>query len=160
MQPAPECAPAPENPADTYAAYLAHLNRRRRGNTAYTQAAHSFLRRWPQVQQWADLPLDTRLAANSSTRPFITFLMVSGRLQPGYDYLVSRKLCSLWHELTGIFKLEETSLNQFIAVELATGNARLLQGNAAFRRQTISGNNVAGGSQPVARRSLAILWPG
>ena len=55
MQPAPDYAPAPENPADIYAAYLAHLERRGRGNTAYTQAARSFLRRWPQVQAWADL---------------------------------------------------------------------------------------------------------
>lgn len=60
---------------------LVHLERRGRGTTAYTQAARSFLRRWPQVQGWADLPLDTRLAANSSTRPFITFLMVSRRLR-------------------------------------------------------------------------------
>lgn len=73
MPPAHDCAPAAEIPADIYAAYLVHLERRGRGNTAYPQAAHSFLRRWPQVQGWADLPLDTRLAANSSTRPFITF---------------------------------------------------------------------------------------
>ena len=100
MQPAHDYAPGPEILADIYAAYLVHIRRRRRGNTAYTQAARSFLRRWPQVQQWADLPLDTRLAANCSTRPFISFLMVSRRLQPGYDYLLNRKLASLWHELT------------------------------------------------------------
>ncbi len=81
MQPAHDYTPAPEDedPADIYAAYLVHLQRRRRGNTAYTQAARSFLQRWPQVQRWAGLPLDTRLAANCSTRPFITFLMVSRR---------------------------------------------------------------------------------
>jgi len=93
-------APAPEAPADIYAAYLTHLQRRDRGNPAYTQAARSFLRRWPRVQAWADIPLEKQLAANSSTRPFVTFLMVSRRLRPGYDYLVCRKLCSLWHELT------------------------------------------------------------
>ncbi|MFD6064938.1 tyrosine-type recombinase/integrase [Rhodococcus wratislaviensis] len=119
MQPAHDYAPAPESPADIYAAYLVHLERRRRGNTAYTQAARSFLRRWPQVQRWADLPLDTRLAANCSTRPFITFLMVSRRLQPGYDYLVSRKLASLWHELTDSCLAPD--LNQFISAALELG---------------------------------------
>lgn len=100
MLPAHDYAPAPETPAAIYAAYLVHLKRRDRGNTAYTQAARSFLRRWPQVQAWADVALDEQLAANCSTRPFITFLMVSRRLQPGYGYLVHRKLSSLWHELT------------------------------------------------------------
>jgi hypothetical protein len=69
-------APAPEAPADIYAAYLLHLQRRDRGNAAYTQAARSFLRRWPQVHAWADIPLEKQLAANCSTRPFVTFLMV------------------------------------------------------------------------------------
>ncbi|HEY1442112.1 MAG TPA: tyrosine-type recombinase/integrase [Mycobacterium sp.] len=119
MQPAPGYAPAAETPAATYAAYLVHLQRRNRGNTAYTQAARSFLRRWPQVQAWADVPLQQQLSANSSTRPFITFLMVSGRLHPGYDYLVCRKLSSLWHELTG--SSLEPDLNQFIAAALELG---------------------------------------
>jgi hypothetical protein len=47
-----------------------------------------------------DVALHRQLAANSSTRPFVTFLMVTGRLQPGYDYLLARKLSGLWHELT------------------------------------------------------------
>ncbi|WP_368680434.1 hypothetical protein R1X32_07195 (plasmid) [Rhodococcus opacus] len=51
MQPAHDCAPELFSPADICAAYLVHLERRGRGNTAYTQAARSFLRRWPQVQQ-------------------------------------------------------------------------------------------------------------
>ncbi len=100
MLPEHDYAPAPETPAAIHAAYLVHLRRRQRGNTAYTQAARSFLRRWPQVQAWAEIPLEEQLAANCSTRPFVTFLMVSRRLRPGYDYLVCRKLCSLWHELT------------------------------------------------------------
>ncbi|MDE8649973.1 tyrosine-type recombinase/integrase [Rhodococcus qingshengii] len=112
-------APALETPAEIYAAYLDHLARRGRGNTAYTQAARSFLRRWPQVQSWAGVPLEQKLAANSSTRPFITFLMVSRRLQPGYDYLVCRKLCSLWHELTD--SCLEPDLDRFIAAALELG---------------------------------------
>lgn len=122
MLPAHDYAPAPETPADIYAAYLVHLDRRGRGNTAYTQAARSFLRRWPRVQEWANVPLEEQLAANCSTRPFVTFLMVSRRLQPGYDYLVSRKLSSLWHELTD--SCLEPDLNQFIAAALELGFAR------------------------------------
>ena len=45
--------------------------------------------------------------------------MVSGRLHPGYDYLVCRKLSSLWHELTG--SSLEPDLNQFIAAALELG---------------------------------------
>lgn len=121
MQPAHDYATAPESesPADIYAAYMVHLQRRGRGNTAYTRAARSFLRRWPQVQQWADLSLDTRLAANCSTRPFITFLMVSRRLQPGYDYLVHRKLSSLWHELADSRLAPD--LNRFICAARELG---------------------------------------
>ncbi len=78
MLPEHDYVPAPETPTQIYAADLVHLQRRNRGNTAYSQAARSFLRRWPRVQAWADITL-----ANSSTRPFITFLMVSRRLQPG-----------------------------------------------------------------------------
>jgi len=116
MLPAHDYAPAPETPADIYAAYLVHLQRRDRGNTAYTQAARSFLRRWPQVQTWADIPLDKQLAANCSTRPFVTFLMVSRRLRPGYDYLVCRKLCSLWHELTD--SCLQPDLDQFMTAAM------------------------------------------
>ncbi|MDT5083482.1 MAG: hypothetical protein QOJ61_525, partial [Mycobacterium sp.] len=119
MLPAHDYAPAPETPAAIYAAYLVHLQRRRRGNTAYTQAARSFLRRWPQVQAWADVALEEQLAANSSTRPFVTFLMVSRRLRPGYDYLVCRKLCSLWHELTD--SCLQPDLDQFLSAALELG---------------------------------------
>ena len=40
-----------------------------------------------------------RLSANGATRPLITFLMLHGHLQPGYDYLLERKFSSLWREL-------------------------------------------------------------
>src|SRR5664279_1606623 len=101
MLPAIVNAPAAERPASVLAAYTAHQNLSGRGNIAYDRAARAFLRRWPQVQAWADLPLRRQLAANSATRPFVTFLMVSRRLRPGYDYLVARKLSSFWRDLTG-----------------------------------------------------------
>ena len=64
MLPAHDYAPAPETPAAIYAAYLVHLQRRHRGNTAYTQAARSFLLRMTQVQARADNPLERQMAAN------------------------------------------------------------------------------------------------
>ena len=98
----------------------------------------SFLRRWPQVQAWAEVPLHTQLAANCSTRPFITFLMVSRRLRPGYDYLVHRKLSSLWHELT--YSCLQADLDQFITAALELG----------FSQRVAS----AIGSQIIARLSI------
>ncbi|MGW4126475.1 tyrosine-type recombinase/integrase, partial [Nocardia sp. NPDC004711] len=82
-----------------YHAYLANLARTGRGSDPYYSAARTFLQRWPDPQAWACEPLELRLAANSSTRPFITFLMLHGHLQPGYDYLLERKLASLWREI-------------------------------------------------------------
>jgi hypothetical protein len=81
-------------------AYLAHLDRSGRGNSAYASAARTFLARWPQPQAWAALPLAERLQAGKQTRPLVTFLMVTGHLRPGYDYLACRKLSSIWREVT------------------------------------------------------------
>ena len=57
-----------QRPADWHAAYLAHLARTGRGNTAYWQAARAFFRRWPDPQAWAAEPLEVRLSAGSATR--------------------------------------------------------------------------------------------
>src|SRR4051794_37613245 len=101
MQLATVSVPAAEPPAAVLAAYRRSLAAAGHGNTAFEQAARSFLRRWPNPQRWAELPLAARLRANASTLPFLTFLMLSGRLQPGYDYLVARKLSSLWRYVPG-----------------------------------------------------------
>ena len=98
MLPATASAPAPD-PAALHAAYLGHLERTGRGNTAYWTAARTFFARWPDPAAWAAEPLDVRLSANSATRPLITFLMLHRHLQPGYDYLLERKFSSLWREL-------------------------------------------------------------
>lgn len=45
--------------------------------------------------------------------------MVSRRLQPGYDYLVHRKLSSLWHQLTD--SCLQPDLDQFISAALELG---------------------------------------
>jgi integrase len=85
--------------ADLHAAYLGYLRRTGRGNAAYWWAARVFFERWPDPRQWAGEPLETRLSAGTSTRPIITFLMLHGVLQPGYDYLLERKLSSIWREI-------------------------------------------------------------
>jgi len=119
MLPATVCVPAPEPPARLLAAYRRSLAGAGHGNTAYDQAARSFLRRWPDPQQWAALPLAERLRANISTHPFLTFLMLSGRLQPGYDYLVERKLSSLWRYGPG--SPLQPGLDRFLAAALELG---------------------------------------
>lgn len=83
------------------AAYHAHQARTGRGNTAFTYWAKTFLRRWPVVRAWEHEPLAVQLTANSGTRPFITFLLVTGRLHPGWEYLVHRKFSSIWRDVPG-----------------------------------------------------------
>lgn len=80
-------------------AYQDHLAGTGRGNTAYAQAAKTFFRRWPDPQLWAEQSLQARLAANSATRPIVTFLMLHHGLRPGYDYLLERKFASIWREI-------------------------------------------------------------
>jgi integrase len=80
---------------------LDYLVRTGRGNTAYWTAARSFFARWPDPAAWAAEPLPVRLAANGSTRPLITFLILHGGLRPGYDYLLERKFSSIWRDAEG-----------------------------------------------------------
>jgi hypothetical protein len=91
--------PQGESPTEVLAAYHAHQGRTGRGNTAFTYWATMFLRRWPDVRDWEHEPLRVQLSANSGTRPFITFLLVTGRLHPGWEYLVHRKFSSIWRDV-------------------------------------------------------------
>ena len=84
---------------DYLAEYARHQLLTGRGNHSTTQGAKTFMRRWPCPQDWAAQPLASRLAEGSQTTSFLIFLMVHGWLQPGYDYLVSRKLSSFWREV-------------------------------------------------------------
>ena len=61
-------APPPETAASITGAYTAHQARTHRGNSAYAQAAKTFLARFPDVQDWTDRPLEERLGVNSSLR--------------------------------------------------------------------------------------------
>lgn len=114
----PETGPG-ESAAQVLAAYQAHQARTGRGNLSFTGAARAFLRRWPEPQAWAREPLQVQLTANSATRPFITFLLVTGRLQPGWDYLVNRKFSSIWRDVPGT--AIGTDLEAFISAARACG---------------------------------------
>lgn len=122
---------------DWHGAYLDCLRRTGRGNTAYSQAARAFFRRWPDPQAWAGEPLAARLSVGSATRPIITFLMLHWGLRPGYDYLLERKLSSIWREVRDSpmaadmdrFMTEAAALGFTDRVRFATGSqvpARLL----------------------------------
>src|SRR5918996_4879815 len=95
---APSPLRGPRN--ELHVAYLDYLRRSGRGNPAYSRAAQAFFWRWPDPRYWAAQPLQARLSAGSSTRPIITFLMLHRALRPGYDYLLERKLSSIWREIT------------------------------------------------------------
>jgi integrase len=89
-----------ERPArDLLADYATHLALTGRGNSSSAQGAKTFVRRWPDPQDWAAQSLARRLSEGPQTTSFLMFLMVHGWLQPGYDYLVSRKLSSFWREI-------------------------------------------------------------
>ena len=135
MLPAAASAPAAERPASILAAYHVHRARSGRGNILCHRAARSFLCCWPDVQDWAGLPLRRRLAADHNTRPFVTFLMVSRRLRPGWDYLVARKLSSFWRDLDG--SALQPDLDRFMAAARELG----------FTQRVAS----AAGSQIIAR---------
>jgi len=90
-----------ESPATMLAAYHAHQSMTGRGNTAFTNCARAFLRRWPAVREWEHETLVVQLSATAGTRPFITFLLVTGRIHPGWDYLVHRKFSSIWRDVPG-----------------------------------------------------------
>ncbi|WP_345962199.1 tyrosine-type recombinase/integrase [Streptomyces sp. BRB040] len=46
----------------------------------------------PDLTDFCHLPLDRQLAFNHETHRFISWLAVTGRMQPGADYLVARRL--------------------------------------------------------------------
>ncbi len=108
-----------ESVAQVLAAYHAHQGRTGRGNHAFTWAAKAFLRRWPNVADWADEPLQVQLSATTATRPFITFLLVTGRLHPGWEYLVYRKFSSIWRDLPGT--VIGADIEEFVAAARRVG---------------------------------------
>jgi integrase len=77
------------------AAYDRWLEADGRGSRCYHDGAWAFLGRWNDPVAYAAEPLAVQLAVGSAQRPFVTFLMLTGRLRPGYDYLAHRKIGAL-----------------------------------------------------------------
>jgi integrase len=113
------------------AGYAAWLAGRGRGNRCYHDAAATFLTRWPRPQAFAGQPLEVMLAADSHTRPFITFLLLHDLLRPGYDYLVSRKFAALV-ELAHSTRLEP-DLTDFVQSAATLGFSAHVRSRAAER---------------------------
>jgi hypothetical protein len=126
------------------AAYHAHQARTGRGNTAFTYWAKAFLRAWPHVNDWEDEPLAVQLSANSSTRPFITFLLVTGRLHPGWEYLVHRKFSSIWRDVPGT--LIGQDLDAFLTAARSCGYSQRVA--SAMASQVIARVLFATGKTP------------
>src|SRR5699024_2853851 len=127
----------PSNNHDLHTQLLASLHDSGRGNSAYYSAARTFFAQWPNVHQWSAQSLQLRLAATAATRPIITFLMLHHQLRPGYDYLLERKLSSIWREIKASpiaveldqFMVAASQLGFTERVRFATGSqvpARLL----------------------------------
>lgn len=120
-------APDPDRLLSDYGQYLAGSGR---GSTTYRWAAAGFLQRWPDPQRWAEESLGVRLAAHHSARPFLTFLMLRRELHPGYDYLIRRKLSSIWREIhdswmgpqLGMFLDQAEQLGFTMRTRLGTGS--------------------------------------
>jgi len=89
--------PLPRGP-ELFERYRAALAARGAENRSFLGAARAFLARWPDPQRWAEQPLPVRLAASSSARPLLTYLMLAGHLRPGYNYLLERKLPAILRE--------------------------------------------------------------
>jgi len=81
--------------ADLVAEFESWLAAGGRGSRSYRDAAWAFLGRWNDPAAFAAEPLERQLALTSSQRSFVTFLMLTGRLRPGYDFLAHRKLGGL-----------------------------------------------------------------
>ncbi|MHB8329351.1 MAG: hypothetical protein ACYDD6_06985 [Acidimicrobiales bacterium] len=90
--------PIPEYTADLYDGFVEWLAQRGVGNPSFFTGARSLLRRFPDPQGFANLPLASRLAEAGHVRPMLTFLMLHGYLHPGYDYLLERRLTAVLKE--------------------------------------------------------------
>lgn len=81
--------------AELVADYKQWLAADGRGSVCYLNAAWAFLGHWPQPADFAAQPLEQQLSLGASQRPFLTFLMLTGRCRPSFDYLASVKIGGL-----------------------------------------------------------------
>jgi site-specific recombinase XerD len=116
----PSCLAVPGEAVCLYDAYLGWLSRRGVGNRTFYSGARSVLARFPDPQSWAALPLTDRLTVSTSQiRPLLSFLMLHGHLQPGYDYLLERRLHSVLRD--GALSPLGADLARFLAGAEALG---------------------------------------
>lgn len=92
---------SPSGPAELVTAYVAHLASTGRGSPAYMYWAKAFLQRWPNPRDFEHEPLQVQLRVSDTSASFLTFLLVTGRLHPGWEYLVHRKFSSIWRDVPG-----------------------------------------------------------
>lgn len=143
----PEPLSAPASSAGLLRAFAAYAADRGLRSRTHVGAALRFLARWPTPAAWRTEPLAVRLSTDPNAGAFLLFLMLRRQLQPGYDYLVARKLHALWREIRGTPL--EGDLRRFLAAA----------GELGFTERTRSGI----GSQVIARllietgRPLAVL---
>jgi site-specific recombinase XerD len=118
---APNAEPAdrPSSAREWFNAYVAHLAATGRGNPAYDYEARVFLRRWPDPHRWAAEPLVVRLSLPSSATALVMFLITRHGLQPGWDWLVRRKLSTFWSDIVGT--PIEADMARFTATATAVG---------------------------------------
>jgi len=76
--------------AELVADYEAWLALDGHGSLSYRNAAWSFLARWPDPSRFAEEALEVQQSLGVAQRPFVTYLMATGRLRPGYDYLTCK----------------------------------------------------------------------
>lgn len=57
--------------------------------------------RYPDPSKWSQEPLERRLEANSGTRAFVLYLMVTKRIRGDFPYLLERKLANIFVEVQG-----------------------------------------------------------
>lgn len=100
-------------------AWRAHQTATGRGNPATDYETRRFLERWPNPQAWAAEPLEVRLALSPSATSLVMFAMCRGWLQPGWDWLVARKLSSFWREITDTSM--EADMARFVEVAETVG---------------------------------------
>jgi hypothetical protein len=68
---------------------------------------------------WADAPLAVRLRLRQPQWPFVMLLLVHRLLQPGWDWLVRRKLASIWRDVQA--SPIEADMNRFVDAAVAIG---------------------------------------
>ncbi len=102
-----------------------------RGNPESDRAVREFLERWPNPQDWAHEPLEVKLALSPSATSLLMFLMVRLELQPGWDWLVARKLSSFWGQLPG--SKIESDMIWFCKTAVAIGFTELQTKRAALQ---------------------------